>query len=294
MLLVRRKEMENAGECDVDWIQLTRNETGWGLLWTRQWSAVHKRRVMSWPSELLSLHSTTTWKWKRRRSIANEGTISDRKWTVHWVRINMVCGVQGVLTCTVLSYADVYTTVSGSSRPHELRKFQTPAKWSVRPFLRQISSNLWHEQRQLPSSLLTHHAVWQTAPAIRCNLLAALSGRKRSKWQVSGLFAVLAPVYQSSWCLIPKERYVTINAMVTQTLTRVFRITMWWCHRSRAFGKKHDLYCLSRHLLKALNCTQVFRTADHDIWDEEGADVLIASYLSSSLTLLCAQNCVSK
>ena len=29
-LLLRRKEMENAGECDVDWIQLTGDETGWG------------------------------------------------------------------------------------------------------------------------------------------------------------------------------------------------------------------------------------------------------------------------
>jgi hypothetical protein len=28
---------------------------------------------------------------------------------MHWTSINMVCRVQDVLTCTVLSYADVYT-----------------------------------------------------------------------------------------------------------------------------------------------------------------------------------------
>jgi len=28
MLLLRRKDMESAGECDVDWIQLAGDETG--------------------------------------------------------------------------------------------------------------------------------------------------------------------------------------------------------------------------------------------------------------------------
>jgi hypothetical protein len=32
MLLLRRKEKENAGECDVDWIQLAGDETGWGAV----------------------------------------------------------------------------------------------------------------------------------------------------------------------------------------------------------------------------------------------------------------------
>ena len=56
-----------------------------------------------------------------------------------------------------------------------------------------------------------------------------------------------------------------LHAMATQTLTRVFRITMWWCDRPRAFGNSKDLYCLSRHLLKASHCTQVFGIAGHDI-----------------------------
>jgi hypothetical protein len=151
MMLLRRKWKMQESAISIGFSWLGMRQVG-GCCEQGKKSRVHKRRVMSWRTELLSSYSTTTCNWNED-DIVNERKISDRKWAMHWMSTNMVCGVQDVLTCTVLSYADVWTAdtcypicaVSGSSRPHILRKFQTPVKLSVRPFLRQISSNLWHE-----------------------------------------------------------------------------------------------------------------------------------------------------
>jgi hypothetical protein len=130
--------------------------------------------------------------WKRRRSVywANSkwqevsNALDEHK---KWCAVCKMCWHAQccvMLTCRLLTPAILDGLSAALQRLHVLRKFKRRSTDRLVPSYAGLLE-LAARTEQLPSSLLTHRAVWQTAAAVRCNCWQHFQGGRdrRGKYQ---------------------------------------------------------------------------------------------------------------